>query len=702
MGQLFYLDFEIKIERKQKHYNAQVLRSPAGEASNSFELPFSEDRLELLILKLGRPRSSTRRIHSEEMKAAFELGGALFKAVFSGELLACLRSSLDEAYHHEGLGLRLKLRLQDVPELADLPWEFLFDPSLDHFFAQSNQTPIVRYIEMPRRIRALTINPPLQLLVMISSPTDYTRLNVEREKSLLLDALDPLHKEKKVQIEWLEPATLNALQRCSRDNFHVFHFIGHGGFDKKTEEGVLVLEDIQGRGWIAGAQRISTILHDYRSLRLAVLNSCEGARNSRNDPFAGVATSLIRKGIPAVVAMQFEITDEAAITFASEFYAALVSGYPVDTSVAEARKAIFAQPNDLEWGTPALYMRTPDGVLFNLAQISSEEKTPSLSFKPEAQVKEHKISPQVKVSLPGVRTLQKHTGTVWSVAFSPDGKTLASGSGHPMASPLSQTMVLPVVRLWRVSDGKLLHTLERHTDYVTSVAFSPDGKILASGGWDDTVRLWRVSDGKFLRTLEEHTHRVSSVAFSPDGKILASGGLDSTVRLCRVSDGKLLRTLQFKEWVESVAFSPDGKTLASGGMDKKVKLWRVSDGMLMFMLEKHRDSVSSVAFSPDGKILASGAHDMTVRLWRISDGELLHTLEKHKKWISSVAFSPDGKFLASGSHDATVLLWRVSDGKLLRTLEGHEDHVKCVAFSPDGKILASGSHDKTVRLWRIE
>jgi hypothetical protein len=320
------------------------------------------------VLKLGARRGSSRRMYSAELEAAREVGGKLFEAVFSGEARACLRSSLDEMSRHEGTGLRLKLRLQGVAELADLRWEFLFDAALDRFLAQSNQTPIVRYVDMPERIRPFTTTLPLHLLVMISSPDDprYARLQVERERSVLQAALESLSREGKVRIDWMEKATLAALQRQLRQGtYHVFHFIGHGGFDRKADEGVLVLEDDLQRGWLAEAHRIGTVLHDHRSLRLAVLNSCEGARNSRSDPFGGVATTLIRDGIPAVVAMQFEISDEAAITFAGDFYAALADGLPIDAAVAEAHKAIYVKPNDVEWGTPVLYMRSADGVLFN-------------------------------------------------------------------------------------------------------------------------------------------------------------------------------------------------------------------------------------------------------------------------------------------------------------------------------------------------
>ncbi len=264
-------------------------------------------------------------------------------------------------------GLRLKLRLQDVPELAEIPWEFLFDASLSRFLARSNQTPIIRYIEMPEKIKPLKVTLPLKVLVITSSPLDYCSLGVERERSSLEQALKPLSDKGQLSVKWLEKPTLSDLHHCLQvGDYHVFHFIGHGGFDEKTQEGVLLLEDGQGKGCLAGADMISTLLHDLRSLRLVVLNSCEGARNSRTDPFAGVAAGLIRQGIPAVVAMQFAITDIAAITFSGELYAAISRGFPVDAAVAEARKAIYASKNEIEWGTPVLYMRAPTGELFDI------------------------------------------------------------------------------------------------------------------------------------------------------------------------------------------------------------------------------------------------------------------------------------------------------------------------------------------------
>jgi WD40 repeat protein/subtilase family serine protease len=277
-----------------------------------------------------------------------------------------------------------------------------------------------------------------------------------------------------------------------------------------------------------------------------------------------------------------------------------------------------------------------------------------------------------------------------SVAFSPDGSLIASGSNDR------------TIRLWRVSDGALVRTLTGHTYPVTSVAFSPDGSLIASGSEDRTIRLWRVSDGALVATLTGHTDWVSSVAFSPDGSLLASGSGDGTIRLWRVSDGALVATLTgHTSPVYSVAFSPDGSLIASGSADRTIKLWRVSDGALVRTLTGHTSSVNSVAFSPDGSLMASGSADRTIRLWRVSDGALVRTLTGHTSCVYSVAFSPDGSLIASGSEDRTIRLWRVSDGALVRTLTGHTDIVNSVAFSPDGRLIASGSFDRTIRLWRV-
>ncbi len=235
-----------------------------------------------------------------------------------------------------------------------------------------------------------------------------------------------------------------------------------------------------------------------------------------------------------------------------------------------------------------------------------------------------------------------------------------------------------------------------HTHEVTSVSFSPDGRLLASGSWDKTIKLWRVADGALVRTLTGHTRWVESVSFSPDGRLLASGGGDETIKLWRVADGSLVRTLRRHAWqVNSVVFSPDGRLLASGGQDYTIKLWRVSDGSLVRTLTGH-SPVNSVSFSPDGRLLASGSRDNTIKLWRVSDGSLVRTLRGHTSFVTSVSFSPDGRLLASGSWDGTIRLWRVADGALRQTYNQEIFGAFSIQFSSDGRLFGYGRADATV------
>jgi WD40 repeat protein len=279
-------------------------------------------------------------------------------------------------------------------------------------------------------------------------------------------------------------------------------------------------------------------------------------------------------------------------------------------------------------------------------------------------------------------------GNILSVAFSPDGKLLATGDA------------IGEIHLWQIADGKQLLTYEGHKSWVRSVAFSPNGSTLASCSSDYTVKLWNVNTGECVKTLEEHIDQVYSVTFSPDGQILASGSEDQKVKLWDVSTGQCFRTLQnHTDRVRAVAFSADGKTLASS--DQVVRLWDVATGQCIKTLHGHIDCVRSVSFSPDDQILVTGGEDTEVRLWNVSTGQCIKTLQGHTDRIWSVSFSPDGTKLASASDDQIMRLWDTRTGLCLKTLQGHANSVRSVAFSPDGQTLVSGSFDQTVRLWDI-
>ena len=282
------------------------------------------------------------------------------------------------------------------------------------------------------------------------------------------------------------------------------------------------------------------------------------------------------------------------------------------------------------------------------------------------------------------------TVAVNSVAFSPDGQLLASASDD-------QT-----VRLWDPATGAHRRTLTGHDQPVSGVAFSPDGRLLASASRTGSVRLWDPATGAHRRTLTGHADPVRGVAFSPDGRLLASASDDQTVRLWDPATGAHLRTLTgHADPVRGVAFSPDGRLLASASDDQTVRLWDPATGAHLRTLTGHADPVRGVAFSPDGRLLASASDDQTVRLWDPATGAHRRTLTGHDQPVSGVAFSPDGRLLASASDDQTVRLWDPATGAHRRTLTGHDQPVSGVAFSPDGRLLASASDDKTVRLWDL-
>lgn len=281
----------------------------------------------------------------------------------------------------------------------------------------------------------------------------------------------------------------------------------------------------------------------------------------------------------------------------------------------------------------------------------------------------------------------KTLSNILSLAFSPDGKFLATSDTDFE------------IRLWRRANCEQVLSCKGHTSWVWSVAFSPDGQTIASGGDDQTVRLWDVATGQCLNILQGHTNYVRSVAYSPDGQIIASSSDDSSVRLWDVGTGQCLKILQgHTNRVWSVAFSPDGQTLASGSSDSSVRLWSTKTDQCVKILQGHISLVWSVAFSPDGQTLASGSSDSSVKLWDAYTGQCLKTLHEHTNSVLAVAFSPNGGTLISSSNDQTIRLWDAYTGQCLKTLQGHTSSIFSIAFSPDGQI-ASGGDDQMVKLW---
>lgn len=374
-----YLDFVLEIGPGEgRDYPVAVIHSPSGEARETMNFPFDtlalENRLQALEIALLRSGGKRRRVLSNQEQTVRDFGEQLFNSLISGELRSRYDVSLNRAAE-ERKGLRIKIRIQS-PQLAALPWEFLFDGRQEEYLCLSTKTPVVRYIELPQPVQPLAVRLPLRILGMVASPCDLPSLDIDREKQRIEEAVKGLISEGLVELTWLEGQTWRALQRAMRGGpWHIFHFIGHGGFDTQTDEGVISFTDEKGREHTISATQLSRLLADHYPLRLVLLNSCEGARSGSRDIFSSSASILVQKGIPAVIANQYEVTDRAAIEFARSFYESIADGLPIDASMAEARKAIsFAINNTLEWGIPVLYMRSPDGVIFSLTHEPGVKK----------------------------------------------------------------------------------------------------------------------------------------------------------------------------------------------------------------------------------------------------------------------------------------------------------------------------------------
>jgi hypothetical protein len=363
-----YLDFDVWIDQKSEGlYRAKAWSGAAGfEATEHFALSAA-----LSQGNLGRAGSGTRRggsglADTADDASPEQMGDELFRTVFQGELLKAFQGCLAKA--QSGPGLRIRLRLNDVPHLADLPWEYLHHAEGRGFLALSGRTPVIRYLELSQGLSTLLVEPPLRVLAVIATPRGYRELaEADEEWRRLGAALEPLVKSGRIEVERLERPTSAALEARLRTGHpvHVLHFVGHGGFSELRGEGVLVFEDEDGNGAPVGGPSLAYLLQDHPSLRLAVLNACNGARSSHEDTFAGTAQVLVQHGVPAVIAMRSEVTDETACSFAEKFYRGLAAGLPVDACIGEVRRALAAERNP-EWGTPVLYLRATDGRLFAL------------------------------------------------------------------------------------------------------------------------------------------------------------------------------------------------------------------------------------------------------------------------------------------------------------------------------------------------
>lgn len=363
------LDFRVEISGGATRGYEVVLRTPdGGEVSAAMQLPVTADELEALAARVPDAviaSSATARRGVSRSGPVRELGGLLFDSVLAGQGRGMLAAVRHQA-NREGRQLRIVLQVRP-PELARLPWEFLFDSREDDYVCLS--TVLVRYPQVHAPVRPLQVTAPLRILGMAARPGDEQALAIAAERDRLDEALGGLQRAGRIELGWVPGQTWRDLRTAMRhDSWNVLHFIGHGGFDTAAQEGTLALADDSGGGtYRLGADSLAMLLRGHPALRLVVLNAM--------DVFSSVAGALIRRGMPAVLAMQHEITDQAALEFSRTFYEELAYQPSVDRCVMQARQAIrLALPGSLEWGTPVLYMRSANGVLFDLADTPDSSR----------------------------------------------------------------------------------------------------------------------------------------------------------------------------------------------------------------------------------------------------------------------------------------------------------------------------------------
>jgi WD40 repeat protein/CHAT domain-containing protein len=692
------------------------------------------------ILKELSSETAPAKTDAEITAAIQKLGTVLYESLFSDtDIIDAFGQAKGIANSDSGVRLRLQI---EPAELAALPWETLHDGK-DWLSAQST-TPLVRKLDLSENrkpLQKLEIRGALRILFVGASPEGLHDLKVEKTANELETLLAAPIKKKQIAFSKLLNATLEELRQELLKDYHILYFAGHG-----SPEGIVLHHHkVREDPYTVSAETLADALKGKQT-RLVFLAACETSKapdkaEAGSRLLRGFAQELAeRSNLPAIVAMQYFISDMQANPLTTQFFAALAAGRPVDVAMAEARSGLIKKGQvSRDVFSPVLYLQAEDGALFPKAQNwlaislgvalliaaivgggfarSAEiNQVRDLTSSSEAKLGSGAGLDAVMDSLRAGKTLQH---SVWQfvlpeglreqvmsqlsktlyagqernrleghgVVFSPDGKTIASASDN-------------TVTLWNL-EGKELHTLQ-HSNIVDSAVFSPDSKTIASMS-DKTVTLWSL-EGKELHTLP-HGAPVSDVVFSPDGKTIASAssdGIGGPVKLWNL-EGKKLHTLPHGDIVLSMVFSPDGKTIASASFDNTVKLWNL-EGKKLHTLP-HSAPVSDVVFSPDGKTIASASFDNTVKLWNL-EGKELHTLP-HGVPVSDVVFSPDGKTIASVA-DNTVTLWDLKGKKLYTLL--HSAPVTSVVFSPvriatsSGLyyIIASASDDNTVKLWNME
>ncbi|ANP50842.1 WD40 repeat protein [Streptomyces griseochromogenes] len=699
-------DFVLEMSEASDGYRIEV-SSPCGQDSAIADIDAEDllNRLPALEAAVLGSAARSRSVGTELEAPARQVGGILFDAVFQSAIRALYLASRQTAQEH-GQRLRMVLRVRS-PVLAALPWELLHDPKLGGYLCLHH--PIIRHVEMLEPVSPLHVEPPLHILGMVSLPGSMGALDAEAERESLSTALKPLIDERMVQLDWVPGGTKQHLLAALLGGCHVFHFIGHGKFDDQRRQGMIVFADEQGREDPLHAEALGSLISIAEPApRLVVLNSCETGTSHSRDLFSSTA-AMLEYTVPAVVAMQFAVTDKAAVLFSAAFYQALAANRPVDEAVRTGRIALRADKDDsLECFTPVLYQRSGDARLFDFTsprpptppqtvvkkinqiwQAPDQVKPTERPAPPPVRTSPRPSTPEPRKPAPDITPPRTEIDTghwVVSLAVHPQGLLLATGSRK-------------LVRVWDVITGHSTweHRLGGWSTMVNAIAFSPDGGRLAAGSTDNAARIWDMASGSMVAELA-HRHFVNAVDFDATGRYLATGSADATACVWDLDTGNRVLSLRHARAVKAARFSPDGRRLLTASEDKNAYVWDIDTGGQVARIP-HRDFVLDVAWSPDGRKIATCSQDHTAQATETETWTPLFHVE-HNSGLRTVAFSPDSTMLATGSEGGTVRVWRADTGESLLT-HRHQRSVNAVAFYPHGGFLAGAGEDKVVHSVRL-
>ncbi|MER6129079.1 CHAT domain-containing protein [Streptomyces sp. NPDC001795] len=680
------LDFNIALHAVGNRQVAHVLTTADTGCRVDRPLLTAQPRAAALLERIAERVKLSTALPGPAAGPVQELGTLMFDSLFDETARSLLLSCKRQA-KHERRTLRITLNAHSGG-LDLLPWEFLYDPAAGEHLAVDH--PFVRKLDLLTDHDPLPVETPLRVLGMVSRPPGLARLAVEEERADLHSALRELVADGLVELSWVQGQSWHALRDALHTvRPHVLHFIGHGGVDPETDEGTLAFTDERtGDRLDVAASDVSPLMEG--TLRLVVLNACGTGRASRLDPFSSIATSILRKGVPAVVAMQFPISDKAALEFSREFYECLAGNDTVHLGVQRARQSMRTRlKRSLEWGTPVLYLRSGIERIFDVHTPLPPGPPRTRPWPPPGNP-----GPPAVGGLRPVRTVPS-AFAVHSVSLSRGGELLAVGGDSRS------------VRIVDVATGREIRTFRLGwlNSGPCTVSFSPDATLFAAAGRQRMI-LWQTVDGREAAVVDFGNDIVTGprkLSFSPDSMYIATSGWTGAA-IWQAADGRIVHRLPVHRTVADVGYSPDGAHLVTAHTEGRLLLWDTQGRRPPVRSFTHSGLLNAVVFSrPDGKRLITAGVDGCACVWELPHGMEVRRIP-HRAALNAIAVSPDGRRLATGGDDGRVCLWSLErdDENGRPRIMRHDGPVTTVAFSDDGRLLASGGVDRNVQIWQLE